>query len=251
MGINKLNMKTFAAAIFAAVASAAVNQLDWNAQFGAKDKSSTFEGDVEFNWVDHDVYEMADKEAFDKCSFTGSKNLGARTGVTVSADVGKTKYYSCSKYRHCENGQKVAITWTGAVPTPAKKASRQGERKSDVDMMMEQDCKNVTEDLLKRCETAFKSAMENGLENAFTKRDIENARRQCKEQSRNAEEARNKAQAVISDVQKYCSNKGNDNMKQGIDWMAGMVGQRCRSRSGASALLMSASAIAISSAMLF
>ena len=117
---------------------------------------------------------------------------------------------------------------------------------------MKQDCKRLPADVLKRCETAFDSAMMKDLTSGINGTDIKLARRQCRDQSRNASEACIKAQAVISDAQKYCSDKGtNSDAKRGIDWMANMVGQRCRSRSGASALLMSASAAVISSAMLF
>merc|ERR1711957_84743 len=102
-----------ARAAIATIASAAVNKLDWNAQFTASDKSSTFKGEVQFNWIGgHNVYEMADKDAYDACSFAGAKNLGDTSPVAVSADVGKTKYYSCDVGSHCSYGQKVAITWT-------------------------------------------------------------------------------------------------------------------------------------------
>ena len=119
-------MKTFAFTIFIAIAcilgtiKAADNNLDWIAQFSAEDKSSTFKGSVKFNWTGgHNVYELASKEAYENCDFTGATNKGDTTGVTVSGNSGDVKYYSCSivstQGNHCKSGQKIAITFEAAA----------------------------------------------------------------------------------------------------------------------------------------
>ena len=82
------------------------------------------------------------------------------------------------------------------------------------------------------------------------KKEIEDAKKMCMDAANEAEGACKEANKTIQDVQTYCSdNKNNNNMKTGIDWMARQVGQRCEGRSGASTLIMTASASIIATSL--
>lgn len=83
------------------------------------------------------------------------------------------------------------------------------------------------------------------------KKEIDEAKKMCMQAANEAEGACQEANKTINDVQNYCSdNKTNNNMKEGIDWMASQVGKRCEGRSGASTLIMNAS-VSIIAAYLF
>jgi len=100
------------------------------------------------------------------------------------------------------------------------------------------------------CETAFDTAMMGGLDDVIRKRDITDARKRCTDQAGNTEKACILANELTSSVNKYCSdNKNNGEVKQGIHWMAKMVGKRCEGRSSASTLIMTATTAIIASAL--
>ena len=114
-------MKFVAATLLAVAAYAAeeakVNQFDWNAQFTAKDKTTTMKGDVKFNWTgSHNVREVPDQKAFDDCDKSKAKEIdgGEKSGVVVKGTKGQTRFFICEKYNHCDKGQKVAMTWGDA-----------------------------------------------------------------------------------------------------------------------------------------
>ena len=88
------------------------------------------------------------------------------------------------------------------------------------------------------------------VEMGMDKREIEDAKKMCMEAADEAEGACKEANKTIKDVQEYCSdNKYNNNMKEGINWIARQVGQRCEGRSGASILIMTASASVIAASL--
>ena len=70
-----------------------------------------------FEWTGrHNVYEMASKEAFEKCDFTNAKMLGDTSPLKVTIDKVPV-YYACEIGSHCSEGQKLAVTSSGA-PAP-------------------------------------------------------------------------------------------------------------------------------------
>merc|ERR1712146_18472 len=111
MGNLNLRMKFAAASLLAvyAMAKEAIN----------------VSGDVEFFWNGyHNVREVPDQAAFDKCDKSKAKKIdgGEKSGTIVKGDKGQTRYFICEVASHCKMGQKVAMTWVDAAQAPSKEA---------------------------------------------------------------------------------------------------------------------------------
>ena len=106
------------------LATAAAANVDWESMhdYGVAKTLSADAGEtVTFDWTGtHDVWLMADQAAYDSCSFTGATEIHSTSVKTGDvAGLGETKYYACSVVDHCNEGQKIAITWSGtATPAP-------------------------------------------------------------------------------------------------------------------------------------
>ena len=99
-----------------------------------------------------------------------------------------------------------------------------------------------------QCERAFDQA-KSTADKVVEDRDFEDARRRCRDAARNAEDACFEANRVIDSVSKFCNARDqNGAMKNGVDWVAQQAGYRCRS--GASSLMMGASAALIAATLM-
>jgi plastocyanin len=72
-----------------------------------------------FTWEDnHDVWEFKDEASYNACNFAGAVEKASTSVKTVDISPGtttaQTRYYGCSVGSHCDDGQKIAISWTDA-----------------------------------------------------------------------------------------------------------------------------------------
>jgi hypothetical protein len=72
-----------------------------------------------FTWEDnHDVWEFSSVDAYNSCNFAGAVEKASTSVKTVElsapTSAATTKYYGCSVGSHCDDGQKIAISWTDA-----------------------------------------------------------------------------------------------------------------------------------------
>ena len=72
-----------------------------------------------FTWEDnHDVWEFSSVDAYNSCNFAGAVEEASTSvkSVVLAAptSAATTKYYGCSVGSHCDDGQKIAISWTDA-----------------------------------------------------------------------------------------------------------------------------------------
>ena len=78
---------------------------------------------VTFTWTDtHDVWEFPDEAAYNSCDFTGAVEHASTSVQTVdivpATSTAQTKYFGCKVSDHCNEGQKVVITWEVSTPSP-------------------------------------------------------------------------------------------------------------------------------------
>ena len=72
-----------------------------------------------FTWTDnHDVWEFASEADYNSCNFAGAVEKASTSVQTVDVaaptTAATTKYFGCAVSSHCEDGQKIAISWTDA-----------------------------------------------------------------------------------------------------------------------------------------
>ena len=94
-------------------------KIDW--KFNMETKATTKVGtDVVFKWSGyHNVYMFPSKAAFEKCDFSGAKELAGndKNPFTYKASKPGTYYFGCEVGNggHCNTPQKLALTVTGML----------------------------------------------------------------------------------------------------------------------------------------
>ena len=74
--------------------------------------------DVVFKWSGyHNVYMFPSKAAFEKCDFSGAKDLSKKSkySFTYWVTAPGTYYFGCEVDNHCKQSQKLALTVTGML----------------------------------------------------------------------------------------------------------------------------------------
>ena len=97
--------------------------VDWKIPMDPNTLSVAAGTTVTFAWNNtHNVYEVPDVTAYDACDdetdATQITLMSVQTVDVAAPDAPTTRYYVCAVNDHCEEGQKVAITWA-AAPMPA------------------------------------------------------------------------------------------------------------------------------------
>ena len=95
----------------------------WPVHCGAETPGAEFHDNLDiaftFTWTDnHDVWEFKDEASYNACNFAGAVEKASTSVKTVDISPGttaaQTRYYGCSVGSHCDDGQKIAISWTDA-----------------------------------------------------------------------------------------------------------------------------------------
>ena len=104
------------------VYGSAQKNIDWKLGMSEAEQKATVKAGtkVVFKWSNfHDVYQMKDKTAYDKCDFTGGTKLAEASvnSYTYTAKTAGVVYFSCSisSGNHCKSKQKLTLTITGTL----------------------------------------------------------------------------------------------------------------------------------------
>jgi plastocyanin len=105
--------------VFAVMSAAKGHEVtvDWSALLGSnpdKQNMSVEAGAMlKFNWNGyHNVYQMASKEKFDKCDFSGAQEVIPATAsqrMVGPLTTAGSYYYACQVNMHCSMGQKIEV----------------------------------------------------------------------------------------------------------------------------------------------
>jgi len=105
----------FALMAMFSTASATTETFSWTSGFAsADDRVKTVEQGttLQLTWsTGHNVYEIATKELFDACDFTGATELCTTSPCDVLINKATT-YLACQVDTHCNSGQKLDVTGT-------------------------------------------------------------------------------------------------------------------------------------------